>query len=478
MELKHKLKIFQKLIVFLLIITMCLSFNIVKVNAWFIDVSLLYNENSPWGSENPFERGQCTWYTWGRVKQKLGISFPCGGDAYTWATCAANAGYTVDYTPSVDSIVVWPPNPNYCDSYGCYGKGHVAYLELLEGNTMYVGEGNWAGVLYSETPYGISIYEERHFGRPQFIHLTKQEEEVYKPKGSVQNLGNDFIATINVKKTPSLLLKADGKTNGSKVILSSLSETNTSVMWNFIRKSDGTYSIKNIDSGLSIDVFGAGDVNGEAVQLWKQENGDKNNWFIYDYNGAYRFVPRSSKNDMRAIDIPSNDIKNGQVLQLWDAQNDSNTAQTFLIRKFANSISLNNTSLTLEKGQTTTLKATYSPSDTYYKTLTWKSDNSSVVSVNEDGKITANKNGSAVITATTNNGKTAKCTITVKSKYLKGDLNYNNTIELEDVMEALKIVTEQKRASTSDIEVGDFDSNGKVDTQDAFQILYIYVNNK
>ena len=45
-------------------------------------------------------------------------------------------------------------------------------------------------------------------------------------------------------------------------------------------------------------------------------------------------------------------------------------------------------------------------------------------------------------------------------------------------MEALKIVTEQKKATESDIEVGDFDGNGEVDTQDAFQILYIYVNSK
>ena len=62
--------------------------------------------------------------------------------------------------------------------------------------------------------------------------------------------------------------------------------------------------------------------------------------------------------------------------------------------------------------------------------------------------------------------------------YLKGDLNYSNAIELEDVMEALKIITEQKIPTKEDIKVGDFDGNGEVDTQDAFQILYIYVNSK
>lgn len=37
-----------------------------------------------------------------------------------------------------------------------------------------------------------------------------------------------------------------------------------------------------------------------------------------------------------------------------------------------------------------------------------------------------------------------------------------------------------QKVTESDIEVGDFDfdGNGEVDTQDAFQILYIYVNSK
>ena len=107
---------------------------------------------------------------------------------------------------------------------------------------------------------------------------------------------------------------------------------------------------------------------------------------------------------------------------------------------------------------------------------TWESSNSNVVSVDNNGKITAKKRGIATITATY---KTKKATTKViVGQFLKGDLNYSNDIELEDVMEALKIVTEQKKATESDIEVGDFDGNGEVDTQDAFQILYIYVNSK
>ncbi|GEM_PF-2500452 len=75
-------------------------------------------------------------------------------------------------------------------------------------------------------------------------------------------------------------------------------------------------------------------------------------------------------------------------------------------------ISLNKSSAVLAKGNTLNLKVSYAPSDTTdSKSVYWSSSNSFVASV-KNGKVTAVKPGTAVITARVGN-KTAKCTITV-----------------------------------------------------------------
>ena len=77
-------------------------------------------------------------------------------------------------------------------------------------------------------------------------------------------------------------------------------------------------------------------------------------------------------------------------------------------------IKLNTTNLTLNKGKTSTLFATITPSNTTQsKAITWTSSNSNIVAVNSSGVVTAKASGTATITAKTSNGKAATCTITV-----------------------------------------------------------------
>ncbi len=64
------------------------------------------------------------------------------------------------------------------------------------------------------------------------------------------------------------------------------------------------------------------------------------------------------------------------------------------------SISLNQSEVSLGKGKTTALKVSYSPADTTDdKTVTWRSDNEQVAAVDGNGRITAVAKGEAVIMA-------------------------------------------------------------------------------
>ena len=77
-------------------------------------------------------------------------------------------------------------------------------------------------------------------------------------------------------------------------------------------------------------------------------------------------------------------------------------------------VSLNKSSTTLTVSGTEILTATVEPANATIKDVRWSSDNTSVVTVDETGKVTAVGAGTATITVTTaDGGKTATCTVTV-----------------------------------------------------------------
>lgn len=77
------------------------------------------------------------------------------------------------------------------------------------------------------------------------------------------------------------------------------------------------------------------------------------------------------------------------------------------------SISLNKTSLTLDKDTSETLNVTINPSNALNKTITWTSSNTSVAAVS-NGVVLAKSSGEATITAKSANGKVATCKVTVR----------------------------------------------------------------
>ena len=77
-------------------------------------------------------------------------------------------------------------------------------------------------------------------------------------------------------------------------------------------------------------------------------------------------------------------------------------------------ISLNKTTISLNVSDSEALTATITPSSATNKTVKWTSSNEKIATVS-GGKVTAVAAGTAIITATTVNGKTATCQVTVKA---------------------------------------------------------------
>ena len=84
------------------------------------------------------------------------------------------------------------------------------------------------------------------------------------------------------------------------------------------------------------------------------------------------------------------------------------------VKQHVTGLDLSASTLTIYLGQTVTMTATVLPSDASDKSVTWTSSNSDIVSVTQNGSVTANAMGEAEITATSNDGGFSKsCKVTV-----------------------------------------------------------------
>ena len=118
--------------------------------------------------------------------------------------------------------------------------------------------------------------------------------------------------------------------------------------------------------------------------------------------------------------------------------------------------------ITINKGESTEIKANITPS--FAKTeIEYKSSDESIVKVDENGKVTGVDGGTATVTATTSNGKTAKCTVKVNIKLQKLILNKTIVSIMPGKKVSLKI-TEDPTLNTDNSLVIWKSSNTKVAT--------------
>jgi uncharacterized protein YjdB len=124
-----------------------------------------------------------------------------------------------------------------------------------------------------------------------------------------------------------------------------------------------------------------------------------------------------------------------------------------------NTIKIDSSDLVLDIGETETLSVKITPSNASNKSVIWSSSDTSIITVNSKGSITAKKSGTAIITAKTHNGKTHTISVTVKEKIESIKFNHDN-IELKiDESKSLEVILTPNRASKQEINWSSNDNN-------------------
>ena len=143
-----------------------------------------------------------------------------------------------------------------------------------------------------------------------------------------------------------------------------------------------------------------------------------------DATGKYGFMgelwAENIKPNVTASPGDSFNIYNGGAVFFKKTLTVSNRKEVNLISTNTyvplSSIALSQTELSLNVGQSQTLTVKVSPDNATITKLTWTSSDSDVAKVDEKGKVTGASEGTAVITASADEGLcTATCTVTVKS---------------------------------------------------------------
>ena len=233
----------------------------------------------------------------------------------------------------------------------------------------------------------------------QVVAKTKQGKEI-EATDLIWKSSNSKIATVDENGTVT------GLTNGTTIITAT---SDTGINGNItITVQTSPKEIKLSKTTVNFDMSGTH--ADKLTVTFNPSSTNVNNTLTWE----------SNKPGVVSVDNSGNitGISNGDAVITVKTPNGKSATCNVTVKTSPQSISLNkgNTTLDLNGTKTEKLTVTFNPSSTNTNNgLTWRSDNTGIVSVDTSGNITAKSNGTTTITITTTNGKKATCSVTVKT---------------------------------------------------------------
>ena len=145
------------------------------------------------------------------------------------------------------------------------------------------------------------------------------------------------------------------------------------------------------------------------VVIEENQNLGRQRWFIYHRNGKYHIVNKKYRKGVMSPTLDSNYITINREYNYccWELEEIEYTV-------LPTSVTLSQTTATVNVGESFDLSATVSPNNTS-QTVIWSSSDSNVATVSNQGLVTSTGGGTATITARSklNNNIYATCTLNV-----------------------------------------------------------------
>lgn len=141
--------------------------------------------------------------------------------------------------------------------------------------------------------------------------------------------------------------------------------------------------------------------------------------------------------------------------------------------KYPESVTLDKKNVTLGVGQQVNLKTVFGGENVTEIAVKFSSSSNNIASVDQYGTVIALKEGSATITVTTLNGKTATCTVKV-TKGILGDVNQDGKVNARDAKMVLQYFNGNITLSEVQKTLADVNGDGKINARDAKLILQIF----
>lgn len=194
-------------------------------------------------------KGECTWFTYGRTYEKLGIKLPrefYGNAIDWWYANAKDKVFNYGTEPRANSIIVWYGGPK--------SHGHVGFVEKVVGDTVYFNEGNFS-------------IRGNYDGR-----LKSMSKEEIKNRGNIFLKGYIYVGEKATGTSPETPSSGTGETSSSSTGYVKLSNPHSGLN---VRSSNSSssYIIGALSNNSKVSIVGkAGD------------------WYKISYGSSYGYV--------------------------------------------------------------------------------------------------------------------------------------------------------------------------------------------
>lgn len=422
---------------------------------------------------------------WGFDLHATGIYNGYYGAQGYYYNAAAN-GDTVTNTPAAGCLAVW----------GDSTYGHVGFVEQVNGDQILLTEGGYNGGFHegwynrysldrSWTSGGQNFYQ-KFLG---FVYIKGTN-----PGGSQtptippsDEIGTNFYGAI-VNVGAGKCLTSSAAYGNDNNVFSRVYQRGAYQIWKFERQENGSYKIISAFDGRCLDIADASSASGANVQVVGDNGNAAQRWYIYktghSYNGQDAYTFRGGCTEC-VLDVANGSAADQANIQVYTAN--QTMAQRFTILRIDGNWSVPDLYCH---------KSGWDWEESYYQ-FVWN-DLEGVS--HTDIKIWkgAAAAGEPVISETVVRGRSYNATLapgtytaqiemynafwrgtgtpitfTVEEDVLKGDVDGNGTVNIQDVMAACKILARQTAGTppmSEELSRGDMNGDGNINIQDVMAI--------